>query len=197
MNWRELLLQFLTIFLGAFLAFWLENLRERQQLKSWVKKYLKSSYDELSEQLLEEEEMLKGLPKLLGVYPKFCEDDTKDISDEDWKSLGHVMYSFSKDTSSLLEGEALRVIDARLAKVLSQAEKAEFALLKVNELWSAFHDHAIRAICLKQLLPLSKEEKRQVKSCHELGLKLLEYRQKNLEAKKNLLRELEQRNYHK
>jgi hypothetical protein len=56
--WPEILLQFLTIFLGAFLAFWLENLRERRQLKTGVKKYLKRGYKLMRQEILEDEKLL-------------------------------------------------------------------------------------------------------------------------------------------
>jgi cell division protein FtsB len=59
--WLEILLQFLTVFLGAFLAFWLENLRERRQLKTWVKKYLQRGYETMRQEQLQEE---AEIPKL-------------------------------------------------------------------------------------------------------------------------------------
>lgn len=153
------MLQFLTVFLGAFLAFWLENLRERQQLKTWVRKNLKASYDELSLQQAEEAELVKHFPNQLEVYAKFYQGNVGDITEDDWEVLGRVFYSFSKDTSSLLEGEALRVIDPVLAKTLLQKEKSEFALLKVSELWSTFHDNNISTVCIERRLPLSEQEK--------------------------------------
>lgn len=47
MNVLEIFLQLGTVSLGAFLAFWLENLRERQQLRAWANDYLRRIREDL------------------------------------------------------------------------------------------------------------------------------------------------------
>lgn len=41
MTFVEILLQIGTVFLGAFLAFGLENFRERRRLRGWANDYLR------------------------------------------------------------------------------------------------------------------------------------------------------------
>ncbi len=44
----EVLLQLGTVFLGAFLAFMLENLRERRQLRGWANDDLQRAHNKLA-----------------------------------------------------------------------------------------------------------------------------------------------------
>jgi hypothetical protein len=193
--WLEILLQFLTVFLGAFLAFWLENLRERRQLKTWVKKYLQRGYETMRQEQLQEEAEIPKLEQQLHTLEKFSSSELH-IGEEDWRDLAHVYYNFQKESISLLDGEALRVLDAELIKTVQTVETLNFACAKVSELYTnAYKDYVIPLVLRQPTLP-TKAEQQGIEYVRAVASQLVTYRQQRLGATKKLLQMLEQHNYH-
>lgn len=65
-----LALQLSTVFLGAFLAFWLESLRERRQLKKRATTYLKQLRPQLIDLLNSQEAAPNDLKTTIKAYKK-------------------------------------------------------------------------------------------------------------------------------
>jgi hypothetical protein len=193
----EILLQFLTVFLGAFLAFWLENLRERRQLKQWVRKYLRRTYKALNEERSSEEASIPVLAQQLSTLEKFSSPETPTLTENDWNSLSNIHYNFQKESVSLLEGEALQVIDASLIKALEQVERLDFACDKLSELYVNAYKDYMMPILLQQPTPPTEVQKQAVAYVRAVGSQYSAHRRKRLEVTLELAQILERHNYHK
>ena len=191
--WLEILLQFLTVFLGAFLAFWLENLRERNQRKTWAKRYLHLYYKALQEQLAQEEE---NAEQKLPLYQKFI-DGEEAMSEEDWNLLSSVTLEADDKQTSLIHSEFLTVLPAELVTTLAEVEKLQIISLEISTLLMNFFQERIFPIILTHTTPLNEAGKfsmRYFKSIAEIRYNNLKTLKK---AQKKILELLEQHNYHK
>ncbi len=107
-------LQLGTVFLGAFLAFGLENLRERRQLRGWANDYLRrvqtalmTPEDRTSDRLLE---------TTAAGYDRFITPEGYTPDEGDWNALMNVTVKMASDHRALLEGPAARALPAELAQ---------------------------------------------------------------------------------
>ena len=159
----ELLIQFATVFLGAFLAFWLENVRERRKLKAWVDHYLRRIYDDLGEAVDALAASEKLFRERLEVYQRFLEatPDTQ-LNEETWRKLTAVSQERATDFMAPLSGEALRVLPPHLSDALTQlqqvTQKSELFLSLLHEI----HARDVMPIYYEYRLPLSERERRQL-----------------------------------
>ena len=115
----EVFLQLGTVFLGAFLAFWLENLRERRQLRGWANDYLRRVRAALA---TSESGVSDGvLEATAASYDRFVTPDKGHKPTEgDWNALMNVTIKMSADHRALLESPATRVMPAELVEALSE-----------------------------------------------------------------------------
>lgn len=159
----ELLVQFATVFLGAFLAFWLENVREQRKLKTWVNHYLRQIYDDLGEAVDALAASEKLFRERLEAYQVFLEatSDTQ-LDEETWRKLTAVSQERATDFMAPLSGEALRVLPPQLSDALTQlqqvTQKSELFLNILHEI----HARDVMPIYYDHQLPLSERERRQL-----------------------------------
>ena len=115
----EVFLQLGTVFLGAFLAFLLENLRERRQLWGWANDYLRRVRATLA---TSESEASDGvLEATAASYDSFImPDEGREPIEGDWNALMNVTIKMSADHRALLESPATRVLPAELVEALSE-----------------------------------------------------------------------------
>lgn len=123
MTFVDIIIQFVTVFLGAFLAFWLENVRERQQLRGWLKKYLRDSYVELAATV---ENLPPFVSQLEAELARFSElsEGKRDPTEEDWKHIGGIVTAQFSGAQFLFESEALNVLTGDVIRHLKLLQDA-------------------------------------------------------------------------
>lgn len=118
----EVLLQLGTVFLGAFSAFWLENLRERRQLRAWANECLRRIRSDLS--TAEGTQAISNLEKTLHDHATLLSFSKDHVPSEDeWNSLMMFSFTMHTDHRALLEGSAVRVLPAELVKTLAERDE--------------------------------------------------------------------------
>jgi hypothetical protein len=120
----SIVLQFAAVFAAAFLAFGLENLRERRRAARWVRGHLGHLRDLLAgdaptirsagEKLVSNR---KALDTWLGAA------GPEDLSDDDWERIGESIRTEWPDLGPVLRSEALVVIPHELAMALVRVEQ--------------------------------------------------------------------------
>ncbi len=151
----------------------------------------------MHQEQLQEEIDIPRLEHQLQTLEKFSDADTLKFNEEDWNNLSQVHYNFQKEGVSLLDGGALRVLNADLIKAMETVDMLDFAHTRISELYAnAYKDYVI-PITLRQPATPNTMEKQGINYVHAVGLQFLAYSQKWLEATKKLLQVLEQYNYHK
>ena len=110
-----------TVFVGAFLAFFLENLRERRRLKEWLRQYLDQSatmlghtetvFPQVATMLDDMQTQLDGWVAPSPTVP-------------DWDVLNGVPVSRAPDLLGSLQGEALSVVRPGVLTSRSRSRRA-------------------------------------------------------------------------
>jgi hypothetical protein len=124
MSLLTIVLQFAAVFTAAFLAFGLENLRERRRAAKWVRGHLGHLRDLLA----------AGAPTIRSASAKLADNckaldkwrdaaAPEDLSDEEWDRIGESIRTEWPDLGSLLRGEALVVVPHELALALVRVEQ--------------------------------------------------------------------------
>ena len=185
MSLIEVLLQLGTVFLGAFLAFWLENFRERRQLRAWADDYL----SRIREDLLEEQEVQfdKLLEETLEDYATFIALDEGYVPSEDeWESLMKFSTRTHSNYRALLESTAVRVLPAELVKALSELEGSKRAIEIITDFCSAAWQQYTVPLALKRT-PISDTERRGLEYVQELFKSQLGYTKERRKVEEQVL----------
>ena len=161
----ELLIQFATVFLGAFLAFWLENLRERRQLRSWLHKYLKDAYANLKKLQATHPYEIKTLKEIVNVFARLSQEGSE-VSEDDWKILSARFGMKMNDSTFLLSGEPLNVLEPELVHFFQRMEET-VALIQTGfgRLQTLQNEH---------VLPIYLEQPDELNDQHRRVMKLME-----------------------
>jgi hypothetical protein len=152
----------LTVVLAAFLAFWLENFRERNQRKAWAKRYLSLYYKALQEQLSQAKVNEVNAEQKLHLYQKFI-DGKEMISKEDWSLLSSFALEADDKQPSLIQSEVLTVLPAELVKTWAEMEKLQIFSLEISTLLMKFFQERIFPIILAHKTPISDANKLSMK----------------------------------
>ncbi len=157
MSPTEVLLQFGTVFLGAFLAFVLEHVRERRRLRGWVRRYLEQFYGGLQESITTQKEVVKTLRASIEVYQRFAKAEpdvtapqTAAQTADEWNALLAMSYSSGGDFSLLLEGDTLRALPAEVVRALSRLQKVNDANGILSRLLADPHGRYVVPIALNK-----------------------------------------------
>lgn len=118
-----IVLQFAAVFAAAFLAFGMENLRERRRAAKWVRGHL----NHLRDQLAEEAPTIRAAGEKLAVNRKALDawldaDTPEELSDDDWERAGESVRADVPDLGPILRTEALVVLPQDLALALVRVE---------------------------------------------------------------------------
>lgn len=162
MEYLDIAALFVTTFLGAFLAFGLENLRERRRLTTWVRQHVVH----LRGIMLEEVSNIGKVDKLLAQQVAACDAwlaaaEPADVSEEQWDLVGGVITARAPDFGAVLRSEAVTAIPAQLALAMVQTE-----LFAVGLEQSSNHVQATLTMVLPlwfdRTAPLSESDRRRV-----------------------------------
>ena len=183
-------MQFGTVFLGAFLAFVIENVRERRRLRGWVRKYLERFYSDLREGVAAQEEIVRSLEMSTASYQKFTEPNS-DVTLNEWRALLTMYYGLGNDFRLLLEGDALRVLPAEVVRAVNELQKVDDANTILNRLLADLHGRYVVPVALNKTWPLSEPDRAALAYFKRVADVSLTYQKRVLEAMKGVQTVLE------
>lgn len=193
MSFLEILLQVGTVFLGAFLAFGLENFRERRQLRAWANEYL----GRVREDLLEDGEdtrTIRDLEERVTDYATFTALDKDHVPNEDeWNSLMKLFAVTHRNYHALLESTAVRVLPAELVKALAELDEHRREDEIMTDLCSTAWQQYTVPLVLQQT-PITDVERRGLEYTQGFFKLRLESVRKRLETGKRVLELLDRHN---
>lgn len=158
--------QFVTIFLGAFLAFGLENYREQRRTRRWVYAYLDHLLADLEPAVSQGRTVRDELDATIAaaaVWQQAGRPGGPDELDESsWDRLAEVPTSSAIDLSPVLRTEAITALPNPLALALADVERAGRLLeLSTAQLVNQ-HERDVLPLWYQRTIPLSPEEARRV-----------------------------------
>ena len=159
MNLPDIIIQFVTVFLGAFLAFWLENVRERRQLRSWLSKYLRAGYSDLAKSQHKVEEGLLSLRAYVATFGRLSEPDTTP-TEEDWKTLSAQIAAEFGRNNFLFESESLNVLAPELVGRLKDMQTVTDDVQRWFEKFEALHSAYILPLVVERPDKLTASQRR-------------------------------------
>ena len=165
---------FVTTFLGAFLAFGLENLRERRRLTRWVRQHL----GHLREMIAGEEATVGEVNSLLAKKITACDawltaEKPDEITDEQWELLGSTAIAHAPDFGAVLRSEALTVIPPDLGVALSRTEAAGAQTEDVSRQVLADFE-SVQDRWFDRTVPLSEPDRRRLRRLRDHLVELQE-----------------------
>jgi hypothetical protein len=158
---------FVTTFLGAFLAFGLENLRERRRLTDWVRQHLGN----LREIISRENDQIGDIDGLLSATIAACDawataKKQDEVTEEQWELIGSAIIARAPDFGAVVRSEALTVLPPGLALSLSQTETMATNMESLsNQLQASFASLEDR--WFERTVPLSVPDLRRVQRYRE------------------------------
>ena len=158
--------QFVTIFLGAFLAFGLENYREQRRTRRWVHAYLDHLLADLEPALSQGTTVRDELDATIAAAAAWQQAGQPGgpaaLDDASWERLAEVPTSSAIDLSPVLRTEAIIALPHSLALALADVERAGRLLeLSAVQLVSQ-HERDVLPLWYQRKIPLSPEEARRV-----------------------------------
>ena len=192
----EVLLQFVTVFLGAFLAFVIENVRERRRLRGWVKRYLEQLYSDLQENTAAQEEGVRALRESTKAYQRFAEagpDVPAPQKADAWDALLGMSYRSNDNFKILLEGDALRVLPAEVVRAVANLQKVSDANGVLDRLLTDLHGRYVVPVALAKTWPPSEHDRAALAYFKRVADMSLAYQERLLAAVREVQKALERR----
>jgi hypothetical protein len=156
----DIAVQFATVFLGAYLAFAAEELRQRRQTREWAKTHLRQLSALFSGETQTSHEATDLLDEQLVALDAWLGGrTTEDVSETQWQAIVNVVSARGPDLSSLLRGEPVALLPADLALALSTVEGAGRALETQYESIRAMRERII-VPWAERSVPLSEADRR-------------------------------------
>ena len=157
------LFQFVTIFLGAFFAFGLENYREQRRTRRWVHEYLGHLAADLGPAL----EVGAAVRAELAATTTAAQawqraERPRDLDEAAWRRLAEIPRSSGLDLSPVLRTEAITVLDHETAHALAEVERAGRLLEMGAAHVTAMHERDVLPLWYERRAPLEPDELRRV-----------------------------------
>lgn len=154
----DIAVQFATVFLGAYLAFAAEELRQRRQTRQWAKTHLR----QLSS-------LFSGESQTSHVATGLLDDQIVALdawlagrtTEEQWAAVVHIVSARGPDLSSLLRGEPVALLPHGLALELSTVESLGRSLETATDAVRAMRER-ILPLWADREVPLGEADRRLV-----------------------------------
>jgi hypothetical protein len=158
--------QFVTIFLGAFLAFGLENYREQRRTRRWVYAYLDHLLADLEPALSQGRTVRDELDATIAAAAAWQQagrpSGPDELDEPSWDRLAEVPTSSAIDLSPVLRTEAITALPNQLALALADVERAGRLLELSTAQLIGQHERDVLPLWYQRKIPLSPEEARRV-----------------------------------
>lgn len=120
----DIVVQFATVFLGAYLAFAAEELRQRRQTRHWAKTHLRHLSALFSGETRTADVARDLLGRQLAAYDAWLAARTpKDVTEAQWEAVLDIVGSRGPDMGPLLRSEPVALLPPELALALSTVEQ--------------------------------------------------------------------------
>jgi|SRR5262245_1411124 len=158
--------QFVTIFLGAFLAFGLENYREQRRTRRWVYAYLDHLLADLEPALGQARTVRDDLDATIAAAAGWQQagrpGGPDELDESSWDRLAEVPTSSAIDLSAVLRTEAIIALPHPLALALADVERAGRLLELSTAQLIGQHERDVLPLWYQRKIPLNPEEARRV-----------------------------------
>jgi hypothetical protein len=174
MEYVDIAALFVTTFLGAFLAFGLENLRERRRITGWVRQHI----GHVRTGMVDEVQVVGQIDQLLGaqidaIDAWLAATDPGDLSEAQWDLIASSISASAPDYGAVLRSEAVTAVPADLALALSQIESSAVGIGKATDLVHASLD-TVLPLWFQRTAPLSEPDRRRVLRLRESVVNVIE-----------------------
>ena len=159
MSVGEFLLALLTVFVGAFLAFFVDNLRERRRLAEWVRRYLRDVRVGLEQTAQALSPALASLADTAGALSALL-----DGQEPLWETLATTTATTPPDLMGALRGEGITAVPPHVVSALQGIETSTQELYLRAERLAMMHGRFI--------LPLYLERPSRITITEERGARL-------------------------
>jgi len=166
-SWNEAIIAFVSLFVGALLAFYLESLRERRATRRWVWEYL-GFWRELMESFAEQKAVNLGLfdsvdaalGRLLPADDAAADGAADAAADTDWEAVDGLLFNSAISLSPSLLGEASAVVPADLMRSMVVVDAVVQHVKASSETTYSLYESLVRPLVLRRDWPMSAEQRR-------------------------------------
>ena len=159
MSLGDALLTFVSVFIAALLAFYLDGVRERRATRAWVREYLgfwRRMLQGAAEERRGNEGMLGRIDEALGVWL------APGPQEPDWQYVDAVNVNNSFQFTPLLLGDAVGVTPPELMQRMFVADATSPALRGTSEATTRLFETEIRPLALARVVELDPAQRRAV-----------------------------------
>jgi hypothetical protein len=160
MAYVEIGATFLTTFLGVFLAFGLENYRQRRRTTAWVRRHLEILLGSLGGEVSNADAVVELLREQQGACTAWLTAQDA-LTDRQWELLGDVVNTSGPDFGAMLRSEAITVLPTDLASALATTEYGAATLDQVTREARQAHEQVL-VLWYDRVVPLSPADRRRV-----------------------------------
>jgi hypothetical protein len=160
MTYVEIGATFLTTFLGVFLAFGLENYRQRRRTTAWVRRHLEHLLGALGGEVSNADAVEGLLREQRDACTAWLTAQDR-LTDRQWELVGGVVNTSGPDFGALLRSEAITVLPTDLALALANTEYGGAILDQVTHEARRAHEHVL-TLWYERVVPLSPADRRRV-----------------------------------
>jgi hypothetical protein len=154
---------FVGVFVGAFLAIGLENVRERRVTRRWVFGHLAHLLDQIEQGWRRIENSTRGWELARDAVDRWLAAESADDMDEaDWTAIGQHSSTTQLDLGHVLRTEALNVVPPDVAQALAEAEVANTISRSNQAAIRSEFDLDIRELWYQRRIPLDETARRRL-----------------------------------
>ena len=159
MSLGDALLTFVSVFIAALLAFYLDGVRERRATRAWVREYLgfwRRMLQSAADERRTNEGMLGRIDEALGVWL------APGPQEPDWQYVDAVNVNNSFQFTPQLLGDAVGVTPPELMQLMFVADATSPALGGTAEATTRLFETEIRPLALARVVELEPAQRRAV-----------------------------------
>lgn len=155
----DILAQFITVFLGAFLAFWLENVREKRQLQSQLSSYIRQFIKWQEEDIDNQRTAAAAIGDIIGVYERLIQSENAP-TERDWQTLSARIGALPSDMSLLFSGESLSILPADIIAAFRKMSVHVEMMQSGLKSYETFHTAYIVPLTVRRPVTFADTDKR-------------------------------------
>lgn len=163
----ELGIQFGAVFIGAFLAIGLENLRQARHTRKWVRRHLRQLAGWMRP-AVEEEGPDRSVERLTDAIDRWMTAEKReDLDEATWNVLISRFNTMPIDFGHVLRSEAVAVLPEELGPVISKVESRMRLFDRLTEILGSVNDRDILPMVYERRAPLDDADKRRLQDYRE------------------------------
>lgn len=158
----NLIIQSLAIFAAAFLAFALEDLRERRRTRRWVTRYLRTFASMMANEAAQEASIASHARSQVAALDAWLSaTDEADLTEDQWEQANGGWNGMGFDLSAVLRSEAVSVMPERTSRALAELEQhGRLVVASTNS--ATARREAIQDAWAERRVPISAADARRV-----------------------------------